>query len=325
MSERAIQRAGDAAVSGAARGAAAGPHPASGADADRQAGASAGAPADRHATVVAELCRFIEAADAEPTLADLAARAGFSAWHLQRVFKAVTGLSPKAWAAARRADRVRERLAAGARVTDALHAAGYGSSGRFYEAADAVLGMTPGRYRAGGAGTEIRFAVGQCSLGAILVAQTAVGLCAVLLGDDPDALLHELQRRFGAARLIGGDADFERTVATVIGFVEAPRLGLALPLDLRGTAFQQRVWQALRQIPPGSTASYAQIAERIGAPKAVRAVAGACAANPLAVAIPCHRVLRSDGGLSGYRWGVERKRALLEREAGPPGAATHQP
>lgn len=170
--------------------------------------------------------------------------------------------------------------------------------------------------RPGQPAMPIRFASGQCALGALLVAHSACGLCAILLGDQPEALLDELRQRFPRDELIGGDADAERLLAQVAGFVEAPRLGLDLPLDLRGTAFQQRVWQALRAIPPGSTVSYAELAERIGSPKAVRAVAGACAANALAVAIPCHRVLRSDGGLSGYRWGVERKRALLDREAG---------
>ncbi len=175
--------------------------------------------------------------------------------------------------------------------------------------------MTPGNYRAGGANSTIRFAIGACALGAILVAQSERGICAILLGDDPDALARDLQDRFPRASLIGGDRGFEQLVATVVGFVEAPRIGLDLPLDVRGTAFQQRVWQALREIPAGHTASYTEIAQRIGAPKAVRAVAGACAANALAVAIPCHRVVRSDGGLSGYRWGVERKRALLDNEA----------
>lgn len=175
--------------------------------------------------------------------------------------------------------------------------------------------MTPTRYRAGGDREELRFAVGQCSLGAILVASSAKGVAAILIGDDPDALARELQDRFPRAQLNGGDSAYETQVAQVVGLIEAPRLGLELPLDVRGTAFQQRVWQALRAIPPGQTASYAEIAERIGAPKSVRAVAGACAANALAVAIPCHRVVRTDGGLSGYRWGVERKRTLLEREA----------
>lgn len=200
-------------------------------------------------------------------------------------------------------------------MTEAIYGAGYNSSGRFYEESPRVLGMTPEQYRSGGARTDIRFAVGECALGSILVAQSTVGICAILLGDDPDALLRDLQDRFPAARLIGGDAGFEQTVAAVVGFVEAPRLGLDLPLDIRGTAFQQRVWQALRRIPPGETVSYAEVARRIGSPGAVRAVAGACAANILAVAIPCHRVVRNDGSLSGYRWGVERKDALLKRES----------
>jgi AraC family transcriptional regulator of adaptative response/methylated-DNA-[protein]-cysteine methyltransferase len=200
-------------------------------------------------------------------------------------------------------------------VTAAIFEAGYGSNGRFYEKSADVLGMTPSRYRAGGENTDIRFAVGECSLGSILVAASPTGVCAILLGDDPDALARDLQDRFPRAHLLGGDKAFEQLVAKVVGLVEAPGLGLELPLDVRGTAFQQRVWEALRKIPAGSTATYAEIAQRIGAPKSVRAVAQACAANALAVAIPCHRVVRTDGGLSGYRWGVERKRTLLDREA----------
>jgi AraC family transcriptional regulator of adaptative response/methylated-DNA-[protein]-cysteine methyltransferase len=271
--------------------------------------------AEQHAATVAELCRFIERADQAPTLDELALRAGLSAYHLHRIFKKVTGLTPRSYAAAQRAKRVREQLAGGGTVTDAIYGAGYNSNGRFYGESDQVLGMTPTRYRAGGADTRIRFAVGQCSLGAILVAQSERGVCAILIGDDPDALLRDLQDRFPRAELIGGDAAFEQLVARVVGFVEAPALGLDLPLDVRGTAFQQRVWRALRRIPSGRTISYTELARRIGAPKSVRAVAQACAANPLAVAIPCHRVVRSDGGLAGYRWGVERKQALLEREA----------
>ncbi len=273
------------------------------------------AKADRHTALVVELCRLIENAERAPSLAELSGHAGLSAFHLHRVFKAVTGLTPKAYAAAHRARRVRAELDSGATVTEALYGAGYGSGGRFYEESPAVLGMTPTRYRAGGADMEIRFAVGECSLGAILVAATARGVCAISLGHDAEQLVRDLQDRFPHARLIGGDADFERTVARVVGFVEAPRIGLDLPLDVRGTAFQQRVWQALREIPAGATASYAEIARRIGAPNAARAVAGACAANALAVAIPCHRVVRTDGDPAGYRWGIERKRALLEREA----------
>jgi AraC family transcriptional regulator, regulatory protein of adaptative response / methylated-DNA-[protein]-cysteine methyltransferase len=274
-----------------------------------------GSLAEQHAAKVAELCRFIEHAEQPPTLEELAERAGTSVYHLHRVFKRVTGLTPKAYAAAHRAEKVRKELARSGTVIDAIYGAGYNSNGRFYGESNQVLGMTPTRYRAGGAGTRICFAIGECSLGAILVAQSDRGVCAILMGDDPDALARDLQDRFPQAELVGGDAAFEDLIAKVVGFVDAPRLGLDLPLDVRGTAFQQRVWRALRKIPSGKTVSYAELAKRIGAPKSVRAVAQACAANALAVAIPCHRVVRSDGGLSGYRWGVERKRALLEREA----------
>ena len=271
--------------------------------------------AERRAAAVARACRLIETAEETPGLDALAAAADLSRFHFHRVFKAVTGLTPKAYAAAHRANRVRDELVRSPTVTDAIYGAGFNSNGRFYATSAKVLGMTPTDFRAGGPGASIRFAVGECSLGSILVAASDKGICAILLGDDPDALARDLQDRFPKARLIGGDAGFERWVAEVVGFVEAPQLGLALPLDVRGTAFQQRVWQALSEIPAGSRASYAEIAESIGAPKAVRAVARACAANPLAVAIPCHRVVRRDGALSGYRWGVERRRALLAREA----------
>jgi AraC family transcriptional regulator of adaptative response/methylated-DNA-[protein]-cysteine methyltransferase len=273
------------------------------------------APDRQHAAKVAKICRLLESAGEAPSLDDLAGRAGLSAYHFHRVFKAVTGVTPRAYAAAHRAKRMRRELDRGGTVTEAIYGAGYGSNGRFYETSDAVLGMTPSSYRAGGVNTKIRFAVGECSLGSILVARSERGICAILLGDDPGALARDLQDRFPRANLIGGDKGFEKLVAKVVGFVEAPALGLNLPLDVRGTAFQQRVWQALRKIPAGATASYTDIAKRIGAPKSVRAVAQACAANAVAVAIPCHRVVRNDGALSGYRWGVERKRALLRREA----------
>jgi AraC family transcriptional regulator of adaptative response/methylated-DNA-[protein]-cysteine methyltransferase len=201
-------------------------------------------------------------------------------------------------------------------VTEAIYDAGFNSSGRFYAATPRRLGMTPTRFRAGGAGETLRFALGETSLGSILVAASDTGIAAIRFGDDPAALLREFQDRFPNAELVGGDPQFERMVARVVGAVENPSARLDLPLDVRGTAFQQRVWQALREIPAGKTASYSQIAARLDAPKAVRAVAGACAANPVAVAIPCHRVVRNDGALSGYRWGVARKRALLDREAG---------
>ncbi|PKA73168.1 MULTISPECIES: bifunctional DNA-binding transcriptional regulator/O6-methylguanine-DNA methyltransferase Ada [Pseudomonas] len=271
----------------------------------------------QHAATVATACRQIESAEALPALNELAETAGLSPFHFHRVFKAVTGLTPKGYASAHRSRRVRERLANGGSVTEALYDAGFNSNSRFYEAADQLLGMKPGDYRAAGQNNDIRFAVGQCSLGAILVAQSDRGVCAILLGDDPHQLVCDLQDQFRKANLIGADTGFEQLIAKVVGFIEAPALGLDLPLDVRGTAFQERVWQALREIPVGSTASYAEIAQRIGAPTSMRAVAQACGANRLAVAIPCHRVVRSDGNLSGYRWGVERKRQLLERETQP--------
>ncbi len=271
--------------------------------------------AAHHAQRVAQACRHIEQADTPPPLSTLAAQAGLSPFHFHRVFKAVTGLTPKGYANALRSRKVRDGLKGRQSVTDALYDAGFNSNSRFYESASQVLGMKPSDYKAGGTDNTILFAVGQCSLGAILVAQSNRGVCAILLGDDPGKLVRDLQDQFPKANLIGADHGFEQLIAQVVGFVEAPALGLDLPLDLRGTAFQERVWQTLREIAPGSTASYAQIAQRIGAPKSFRAVAQACGANCLAVAIPCHRVVRSNGDLSGYRWGVERKRRLLDRES----------
>ncbi|KQT63826.1 MULTISPECIES: bifunctional DNA-binding transcriptional regulator/O6-methylguanine-DNA methyltransferase Ada [unclassified Pseudomonas] len=268
----------------------------------------------QHAAIVAAACRQIETCETLPALNNLAATAGLSPFHFHRLFKAATGLTPKAYATAHRSRKLRARLADGGSVTDALYDAGFNSNSRFYESADQLLGMKPTDYRAAGQNNDIRFAVGQCSLGAILVAQSERGICAILLGDDPHQLVCNLQDQFRKANLIGADREFEQLIASVVGFVEAPATGLNLPLDIRGTAFQERVWQALREIPAGSTASYAEIAQRIGAPTSMRAVAQACGANRLAVAIPCHRVVRSDGNLSGYRWGVERKRQLLERE-----------
>ena len=237
-----------------------------------------------------------------------------SPFHFHRIFKSLTGLTPRAYAAGHRGRRMRDLLPQSRSITEAIYDVGFGSNSRFYEASDRLLGMAPSSFRDGGLNATVRFAVGECSLGSILVAQSERGVCAILIGDDPDRLVRELQDKFPRAELVGGDDDFERLVARVVGLVESPGLGLDLPLDVRGTAFQQRVWQALRGIAPGRTATYGEIAARIGAPSAVRAVAQACGANPLAVAIPCHRVIRRDGGLSGYRWGAERKRALLERE-----------
>jgi AraC family transcriptional regulator of adaptative response/methylated-DNA-[protein]-cysteine methyltransferase len=270
----------------------------------------------RRAEVVARACRFIEEAVEPPSLDQIADAVAMSPYHFHRLFKEQTGVTPKAYADAQRVRRVRGELARGAEVTDAIYGAGFNSNSRFYATANEALGMPPKSFRAGGAGAVIRFAVGKCWLGSILVAATDKGVCAILLGDEPDDLVRDLQDRFPKAELVGGDRKFERLVAAVVGFVERPEVGLDLPMDIRGTAFQQRVWDALRAIPAGSTTSYAAIARQIGRPKSVRAVGQAIAANPLAVAIPCHRVVRSDGSLCGYRWGVQRKSELLRRERG---------
>lgn len=273
-------------------------------------------PEARNAALVAKACRLIEESEEEPPLDALAKKVGLSPGYFHRLFKANTGVTPKDYAAAHRAAKVRSGLASASSVTEAIYDAGFNSSGRFYEKSKAMLGMTPSQYRGGGSNEEIKFAVGQTSLGAMLVASTMTGVAAILLGDDPDGLVRELQDRFPKATLIGADTDYEALVARVVGFVETPRIGLDLPLDVRGTAFQQRVWNALQDVPSGTTVSYAEIAQRIGAPKSVRAVARACAANNLAIVIPCHRVVRSNGELSGYAWGVERKRVLREASQG---------
>jgi len=266
--------------------------------------------------LIERACHAIEQAETPPALNTLAAEVGLSPYHFHRLFKSITGVTPKAYASAHRANRVRDQLNKNESVTDALYEAGFNSSGRFYTVANQILGMTPKAYKSGGANVSIHYAVGDCSLGTMLVAQSERGICAILFDDDGPALEADLRRRFPNARIEPADQAFSQTLAKVIAFVEAPGQVLSLPLDIRGTVFQQRVWQTLQTIPTGKTASYRDIAEAIGAPLAVRAVAGACAANSLAVAIPCHRVVRNDGGLSGYRWGIERKRKLLEKERG---------
>jgi AraC family transcriptional regulator of adaptative response/methylated-DNA-[protein]-cysteine methyltransferase len=271
--------------------------------------------AARQAQAIASVCRAIEQAEELPSLDALAQIAGMSRFHFHRLFKEKTGVTPRAYAVAQRAQRLRQGLMQRDTVTNAMYDAGFNSSGRFYAESTGRLGMTPSAYRAGGRGAQIRFAVAQCWLGALLVATTEKGVCAITLGDDPDRLVRDLQDQFPQAELIGGDAAFEKLVAKVIGFIASPQGDLNLPLDVRGTAFQQRVWQALRAIPAGTRVTYSDIAERIGQPSAVRAVASACASNAIAVLIPCHRVVRMDGSLSGYRWGVERKKALLDRES----------
>jgi len=263
---------------------------------------------------IEEACRYIEKSEGIMKLSDVADYVGMSSFHFHRLFKSITGLTPKDYSIARLHEKLRDNLGQSDSVTEAISSAGFSSNSRFYENASAMLGMTPKAWREGGKGAKIYFAIGICSLGNILVAQSEKGICAILLGDDADKLLQDLEDKFPQANLVGGHSEFEQVVAQVVGFIEAPQMTLALPLDIRGTSFQQRVWKALCEIPVGVTVSYTDIAKRIGSPKAVRAVAGACAANILAVAIPCHRVVKNDGSLSGYRWGVERKRTLLDRE-----------
>lgn len=270
--------------------------------------------AEREAALVAAACRTIDAAEDPPAFRTLAAAAGVSPHHFHRMFRRIAGVTPKAYADARRHARVQHGLAHGEPVTQAIYAAGFNSPGRFYAASDAMLGMTASRYRAGGAGETIRYAHGACALGTVLVAATPRGVCAILLGDDPDTLRADLAARFPRAQLQPGGDDFAAWIDQVVALVDDPRHAITLPLDIRGTAFQRRVWEALRAIPAGETRSYAQLAAGLGAPSAVRAVAGACAANKLAVAVPCHRAVASTGALAGYRWGIQRKRALLTRE-----------
>jgi AraC family transcriptional regulator of adaptative response/methylated-DNA-[protein]-cysteine methyltransferase len=268
-----------------------------------------------HAEKVAEACRLIEAAEDEPRLDALARAVGLSPYHFHRIFKTILGVTPKTYATAHRNKRVREELGRSATVTQAIYGAGFNSNGRFYATSSEVLGMTPSQFRSGAPNSEIKFAIGDCSLGSVLVAASDKGVCAILFGDDAETLRNDLRKQFPRARIVGGDKVFGQLAAEVIAFVEAPRIGLDLPLDVQGTAFQHRVWDALRRIPTGSTASYAEIAKAIGSPKSVRAVARACASNRIAVAIPCHRVIGSDGSLTGYRGGIERKRTLLAKEA----------
>ncbi|WP_296434671.1 MULTISPECIES: bifunctional DNA-binding transcriptional regulator/O6-methylguanine-DNA methyltransferase Ada [unclassified Rhizobium] len=270
--------------------------------------------AKRNTALVADACRLIDAGDSSPTVAALAHALGISEGHFHRIFRKCTGMTPRAYKQEKRATLLRDGLKPGKTITSTFYDAGYGSSGRFYAVSNKALGMVPTDYRAGGRRERIRFAVGQTSLGSILVASSDKGVVAILLGDDPAALLVDLQERFSKADLVGGDAEYERVVARVVGMVEAPQVGLDLPIDLRGTAFQRRVWLALQEVPPGSTVSYEELARRIGKWKGGKTVASACASNPLAVAIPCHRVTKNDGTFFRYTWGLERKNELLRRE-----------
>lgn len=272
-------------------------------------------PQQQQADRIAAICREIDASDASIPLKDLAARAGLSPFHFQRVFKAIVGMTPKQYAVAKRASKVRQTLTTSHSVTEAVYEAGFGTGSSFYREATEMLGMQPRTYRKGADGVTIRYAVKPCDLGWVLVAATDRGICAIEFGDDSESAIQPFQARFPNATLEANDPEFDRWVEGVIALIHTPQQNLDLPLDIQGTVFQQQVWQALRAIPPGQTVSYSQIAERLGKPKAVRAVASACAANQLAVAIPCHRVIGSRGALTGYRWGVHRKQALLQREA----------
>jgi AraC family transcriptional regulator, regulatory protein of adaptative response / methylated-DNA-[protein]-cysteine methyltransferase len=273
-----------------------------------------GSVADRHVAACARACALIRAGDTLPSLAELAKAAGISRFHFHRVFKQITGATPRDWAKTHRLGRFAERLDTGENVTEAAYAAGFGSSSRVYEAAPSGLGMTPGARRRGGAGETIGFVTMATPLGLVLVAATGRGICMTALGDDRTALEAELRKRFPAAALAAADAVLADWAARIVQFITRPGEQPDLPLDIRGTAFQARVWRALQKIPLGKTATYRDIAAALGQPKAVRAVANACAANKLALLVPCHRVLRHDGGLGGYRWGLTRKEALLARE-----------
>jgi AraC family transcriptional regulator, regulatory protein of adaptative response / methylated-DNA-[protein]-cysteine methyltransferase len=266
------------------------------------------------AAIVAKACKLIVDAEEPLALHALAEAIGMSPSHFHRMFKSMTGLTPKAYASAHRARRMHEELSQPGTVTSAIYNSGFNSNGRFYAESNKRLGMKPMEFKAGGEGATIRFAVGDCSLGSILVAASDLGICSIAIANAPDTLVRELQDRFPKAELIGGDKQFERMVARVVAFVENPSVGLELPLHVQGTAFQQRVWKALCEVPCGTTCTYSELAQELGQPNATRAVAGACAANNLAVAIPCHRVVRTDGSLSGYRWGVDRKEKLLQAE-----------
>jgi AraC family transcriptional regulator of adaptative response/methylated-DNA-[protein]-cysteine methyltransferase len=271
-------------------------------------------PDTHRAQSIETACKLIANSPETPDIATLAAAANLSSSHFHRTFKSLTGLTPKAYAAAHRSEHLRCNLKISRTVTSAIYNAGFNSAGPFYAASKRVLGMKPSTFRAGGRDTTIHFAIAECSLGTLLVAGSDIGICAIFLGDDRTKLVRELKDRFPAANVIPAKPEFETQIAQVIAFVERPQLGLSLPLDIRGTAFQQRVWQQLAKIPRGKTATYSQIALQLGSPRATRAVARACANNPIAVAIPCHRVIRADGSLSGYRWGLSRKQKLLDAE-----------
>lgn len=265
---------------------------------------------------VTRACRMIDEAEQPPSLQELGDAVGLSRYHLQRTFRRIVGVTPKQYANERRLDRMRALLREGMSVTEAIYGAGFESSSRFYEGSTAALGMRPSQYRKGGEGVTMRYATTRCDLGWVLVAATERGICWIGFDDSAEPLGERLAEAFPRAERLPGDPTLGEMVAEVVRFIERPERGLSLPLDIQGTAFQRRVWAALQDIPVGSTETYGQVAARIGKPTAARAVARACATNKIAVAIPCHRVVQSDGGLGGYRWGIERKRALLDHERG---------
>ncbi len=274
-----------------------------------------GSQADRHIAAVERACALIRERDGLPSLDELASAAGISRYHFHRVFKQITGATPREWGKAHRLGRFAARLDAGEKVTEAIYAAGFGASSRAYEAAPSGLGMTPAARRNGGRGETIRFTIVKTALGWALIAATDRGICMTALGDDKAPLEADLRRRFPAALIWPGDSQLNAWAERIVRFITAPGEQPDLPLDIRGTAFQARVWRALLKVPPGKTSTYTEIAAALGQPKAVRAVAAACAANKLALLVPCHRIVRKDGDLAGYRWGIERKRKLLASES----------
>jgi len=269
---------------------------------------------ERRLSMVREACRIIDEAEEAPRLKDLATTLGLSTSHLHRQFKRALGVTPKEYAAGRRVERLQNGLTAGRPVADATYESGFGSGSRVYASSKSSLGMSPSEYKAGGRNQAIRYTLAKSELGWLLVAATEHGICNIALGNDGKTLLGTLEKRFPAARINRDDESLKDWVSEIVAFARTPERGSSLPLDVRGTAFQRRVWQALQAIPPGQTSTYQEVAEAIGEPLAHRAVANACGANPLALLIPCHRVLRKDGQLGGYRWGTDRKQQLLEWE-----------
>ena len=275
-------------------------------------------PRDPQAELVQGVCRLIESATEErPDMDAVGEQLRLSRSHLQRLFKKLMGITPREYAEALRVERFKGGVRAGRSVTDAMYEAGYGSSSRLYEKASAQLGMTPATYRKGGRGMTIRYTIAESPLGPLLVAATERGVCSVQLGDESEALARALRAEFPRADVRVDETGLRPQVRALLDYLEGQRPHPDLPLDVQGTAFQRRVWEELRRIPPGETASYGDVAVRIGQPTAARAVARACATNPAALVTPCHRVVGADGSVGGYRWGVARKRKLLERERGP--------